>query len=107
MWRRLKAALLAGKIPTTHGGVIGQAWRGRGPRAALLAAALVGIDILPLDEDLGRGAGELLAKTKKSDVIDAALVLLTSDGDAIATTDAVDIKPLALASGRMIDLIEV
>jgi hypothetical protein len=56
MWRRLKAALLAGKIPTTHGGVIGQAWRGRGPRAALLAAALVGIDILPLDEDLGKHA---------------------------------------------------
>jgi hypothetical protein len=107
MWRRLKAALLAGEIPATHGGVIGQAWRGRGPRAALLASALVGIEILPLDEDLGRRAGELLAKTKKSDVIDAALVLLTSDGDAIATTDAGDIKPLALASGRIIDLIEV
>jgi hypothetical protein len=32
MWRRLKAALLAGSVPVSHGGVVGQVWRGGGPR---------------------------------------------------------------------------
>ena len=34
MWRRLKAALQREEIPITHGGVVGQAWRGLGPRSA-------------------------------------------------------------------------
>ena len=107
MWRRLKSALLASEIPVTHGGVVGQAWRGRGPRAALLAKALASVDVRPLGEDLGKRAGELLARAKKSDVIDAALVLLASDGDAIVTSDADDLEALARAAGRLVDLIEV
>ncbi len=106
-WQRLKSAFLASEIPITHGGAVGQAWRGSGSRAALLAKALAGIDVKPLDEDLGRRAGELLARAKKSDVIDAAIVLLASDGDAIVTSDAGDIEPLARAAGRLVDLIEV
>ena len=86
MWRRLKSALLASEIPIIHGGVVGQCWRGPGPRSALLAKALAGVDVRPLDEALGKRAGELLARAKKSDVMDAALVLLTSDGDAIVTS---------------------
>src|SRR5439155_1546920 len=89
MWRRLKATHLAGRVPVSHGGVVGQAWRGRGPRQALLAKALAATDILPLDETLGRAAGELLATAKRHDVIDAALVLLASDGalsSAVRTT---------------------
>ena len=106
MWRRLKLAFLASEIPITHGGVVGQAWRGPGPRSALLAKALAGIDVRPLGEDLGRRAGELLARARKSDVIDAALVLLASDGDAIVTSDAGDLETLARAAGRLVDLIE-
>ena len=79
----------------------------RGPRSALLARALDGIDVRPLGEDLGKRAGELLAKAKKSDVLDAALVLLASDGDAVLTSDAADLEPLARAAGRLVDLIEV
>ncbi len=106
MWRRLKSAFLASEIPITHGGVVGQAWRGSGPRSALLAKALAGIDMRPLGEDLGKRAGELLARAKKSDVIDAALVLLTSDGDAIVTSDAGGLETLAPTAGRLVDLIE-
>ena len=106
MWRRLKSAFLASEIPITHGGVVGQAWRGPGPRSALLAKALAGIDVRPLGEALGRRAGELLARAKKSDVIDAALVLLASDGDAIVTSDAGGLDTLARAAGRLVDLIE-
>ena len=106
MWRRLKSAFLASEIPITHGGVVGQAWRGPGPRSALLAKALAGLDVRPLGEDLGKRAGELLARAKKSDVIDAALVLLAADGDAIVTSDAGDLVTLARVAGRLVDLIE-
>lgn len=107
MWRRMKSALLLNEIPLTHGGVVGQAWRGRGPRSTLLSLALAGIDIRAIDESLGKRSGELLARTKKSDVIDAALVLLSTDGDAIATSDPDDLKPLASAAGRLVDLLPV
>jgi hypothetical protein len=105
MWRRLKSALLAGSPPVSHGGVVGQAWRGRGPRQALLARALAGIDVRALDDALGRAAGELLARSKRADVVDAALVLLADDDDLIVTSDPHDIEPLAAASGRHVELI--
>src|SRR5438128_527503 len=95
MWRRLKSALHLNEIPVTHGGVIGQAWRGRGSRSALLSLALASVDVRSVDEDLGKRSGELLARAKKNDVIDAALVLLSADGDVIATSDPGDLEPLA------------
>ena len=107
MWRRLKAALLANSVPVTHGGVVGQAWRGGGPRQALLARALAGIDIRPLDENLGRAAGSLLAHGGSVDVIDAALVLLADDGDDIVTSDPEDIEPLAVRLGRHVEVLRV
>jgi hypothetical protein len=105
MWRRLKAALLSGDVPVSHGGVIGQAWRGRGPRQTLLAKALAAIDIHPLDEALGRATGELLAAAGGRDVIDGALVLLARDGDYIVTSDPDDIEPLARAARRHVEII--
>lgn len=104
MWARLKATQLAGELPVTHAGVVGQVWRG-GPRQARLARALDGVDVRPLDERLGRAAGELLAAAGLSDVIDAAVVLLTTDGDEIVTADRYDLEQLAAASGRHVELI--
>lgn len=105
MWRRLKAAYLSGSAPVSHGGVVGQAWRGRGGRQALLAKALAGVDVRQLDEALGRAAGELLGRANRSDVIDAALVLLAADGDLIVTSDPRDLEPLARASGRHVEIV--
>ena len=105
MWRRLKAAVEAGDVPRTHGGVVGQVWRGRGARDALLARALDGVDVRPLGRDLGSASGVLLARSRTEDVIDAALVLLADDGDHIVTSDPDDIQRLALASGRHVDVI--
>jgi hypothetical protein len=104
MWVRLKALSDAGDLPVTHGGVIGQVWRG-GPRQARLATALAGIDVRPLDDHLGRAAGELIAATQTSDVVDAALVLLASDGDEIVTHDRGDITTLVSATGRHVELV--
>lgn len=105
MWRRLKAAVEAGDVPRTHGGVVGQVRRGRGVRDALLARALDGVDVRPLGRDLGSASGVLLARSRTEDVIDAALVLLADDGDHIVTSDPDDIQRLALASGRHVDVI--
>jgi hypothetical protein len=107
MWRRLKAALLAKSVPVSHGGIVGQVWRGGGPRQALLARALEGIDVRPLDDNLGRAAGYLLAQAGSDDVIDAALVLLADDGDDIVTSDPEDIEPLAARLGRHVELLHV
>ena len=107
MWRRLKASMLAEEVPVSHGGVVGQAWRGGGPRQAHLARALAGIEVRPLDDRLGRAAGALLARTAVADVIDAALVLLAVDGDAIVTSDADDMEPLAELAGCHVELIRV
>jgi hypothetical protein len=107
MWRRLKAELLADNVPVSHGGIVGQVWRGGGPRQALLARALQGIDVRHLDESLGRAAGTLLARTGSADAIDAALVLLADDGDDIVTSDPEDIEPLAARLGRHVELLRV
>jgi hypothetical protein len=105
MWRRLKASLLEDRVPVCHGGVLGQAWRGQGPRQTLLVKALAAVDVRPLDEALGRSAGELLAKARRRDVVDAALVLLANDGDTIVTSDPDDLHRLARASGRHVEII--
>lgn len=104
MWVRLKAVHSKGELPITHGGVVGQVWRG-GPRQARLAAALSGIEVRPLDNQLGRAAGELMSTTGTADVIDAAVALLAVDGDDVLTTDLDDLEFLVAATGRHVELI--
>lgn len=104
MWVRLKGAQLDGDVPVTHAGVVGQVWRG-GPRQARLSQALGGVDVRPLDEPLGRAAGQLLGDAGLADVIDAAVVLLAADGDEIVTVGSDDLRQLAAASGRHVELI--
>jgi hypothetical protein len=103
-WIRLKSALLRSEVPITNAAIVGQVWRG-GSRQARLSQALDGIDIRPLDESLGRSAGELLAATGTADLIDASIVLVAEDGDDIVTSDAGDLMPLAAASGRHVELL--
>jgi RNase P/RNase MRP subunit POP5 len=79
-------------------------WRG-GPRQARLSQALGGVDVRSLDASLGRAAGELLGVTGLADVIDAAIVLLSSDGDDIVTVDRGDFERLVAALGRHVELI--
>lgn len=104
MWARLKAVAELGQLPVTHGGVVGQVWR-KGSRQARLATALAGVEVRALDERLGRSAGELLAATGTSDVTDAALALLASDGDEIVTLDREDMEILVAATGHHVELL--
>ena len=103
----LKQELLARRIPLTHGGVVGQTWRGGSGRQARLARLLPALEIIAIDETLGRRVGVLLGRARKSDVIDAAVVLLASDGDVVLTSDPRDLKALADAAGIHVDLVLV
>jgi hypothetical protein len=102
----LKGELRLRRAPVTHGGVVGQVWRG-GKRQERLAAFLRGVAVAPLDEDLGRRSGALLGRARRSDVIDAAVVLLAADGDSILTSDPEDLKRLAEMAEVHVDLVPV
>jgi hypothetical protein len=103
MWQRLTIARRRGLDLVTHAGVLGQVWRRA--RQARLAQAVGAIDVKPLDADLGKRAGILLAATRTNDVIDAALVLLSRDGDRLYTGDTADFLRLAAAADRDIEIV--
>ena len=105
MWRRLKGALIDGEPPITHGGVVGQVWRGGTGRQVLLARALQAVDGIALTVELGRQAGLLLTASGTSDVVDAAVVVLANHEDIIITSDPGDIARLVETSGRRIDVV--
>lgn len=106
-WRRVTSTFRAGEPPLTHGGVIAQVWRGgHGPQAKL-ARALRGVEVEPLDDELGRAAGILLAKTGTNDAIDAVVVALAEDGDRILTSDPDDIDRLVEAAGLDVEVVPV
>lgn len=97
----------ADRAPVTHGGVIGQVWRGGGRRQAILARLLPGVDVHAIDDAMGRRAGVLLGNAGGADVIDAGVVLLADDGDEIFTSDPADLRSLAIAAGRHVELVPV
>ena len=105
LWERVEEAHLSGRPPLTHGGVVAQVWRGGSGRQARLARALLGTHVLPLDHELGRRAGVLLARSGLVDAIDAALVALCGRGDQIVTSDPHDIAALADAAQLDIDIL--
>jgi hypothetical protein len=103
----LKRERLDGRVPLTHGGVVGQVWRGGRDRQVHLARLLPAIDVRGLDDTLGRRAGALLRDARQIDVIDAAVVLLARDGDDILTSDPSDLAALAVAAGLHVDVVPV
>ncbi len=103
----IKRERLAGRAPVTHGGVIGQVWRGGTGRQENVARLLDGVEVAPLDGILGRRVGLLLGRVGASDVIDAAVMLLAEDEDEILTSDPEDLRALAASSGVHVELVAV
>jgi hypothetical protein len=103
----VKRERLAGRPPVTNGGVVAQVWRGGHGRQAPVARLLAGVEVVPVDDSLGRRAGMVLAVGGGSDAIDAAVVCLAGDGDDILTSDPGDLRPLAEAAGVHVELIAV
>lgn len=106
-WRRLKAALLSGSPPMTHGGVIAQVWRGGSGHQTRLARSLQAVETVPLDEELGRRAGVLLARSGLSDAVDAALAAMAAHGDRIITSDPHDLAALVAVTNRRVDVVPI
>ena len=63
------------------------------------------VETLPLDAELGRRAGMLLARSGLVDAIDAAVVALAHHGDQILTSDTEDLAALVDASDHRVDVI--
>lgn len=103
----VKRERLAQRSPLSHGGVVAQIWRGGAGRQAGVARLLAGVDVRALDEELGKKAGVLLARSGGDDAVDAALVCLAADGDDILTSDPRDLRALAEAASVHIDLVPV
>lgn len=97
----------AARTPMTSGGVVAQVWRGGRGRQAEVARLLAGLDVMAVDDKLGRRAGMLLARSGQPDAIDATVVCLANDGDDILTSDPDDLRVLAEAAGIHVELIPV
>lgn len=107
VWHLVDVEHLAGRLPLTHGGVVAQVWRGGSGRQARLAKALLGANVVPLDDVLGRSAGVLLARSGLRDAIDAALVAMCHHGDQVLTSDPDVLAALANTARLDIDIIPV
>jgi hypothetical protein len=87
--------------------VFAQVWRG-GPRQASVAA--VGNMCLPVtfDDEMADDVGRLLAVSKTSDVVDAAVVLTAIAHEAvIVTSDPLDIRRLLEAASVRLPVVVV
>ena len=103
----VKRERLSGRTPVTNGGVVGQVWRGGRGKQVPLARLLAGVEVAPIDDLLGRRAGTVLARSGRSDAIDASVLCLATAGDDILTSDPDDLRDLAQAAGIHVELIRV
>ncbi len=101
----IKAGLAAGRAPITHGGVIGQVWRGSSQ--ARIAKLLPACEVRSIDQTLGRRTGVLLGRVRSADVVDGALVLLAADDDMILTSDPEDLSSLAAVAGVHVEIVRM
>ena len=103
----IKRERLARRVPLTSGGVVAQVWRGGRGRQVPVARLLAGTEVVAIDDDLGRRAGMLLARSGQSDAIDASVICLATDGDDVLTSDPDNLHALAESAEIHVDLIPV
>jgi hypothetical protein len=94
----LAAAAESGTEAVTSSTCIAQAWRDPA-RQATLARALAGFVECDLNASRARDCGALLARSKTTDIADAAVSLLARDGDTLLTSDPDAMKRLLEAAG--------
>ena len=90
----LRIAHRAERPIRTNANVVAQVWRDTRGRQAVLARALASIDVAAVLAADGRAAGVLLGDNGSSDVVDATIVGLLRNGDAIITSDPDAIQAL-------------
>lgn len=92
----LKRAEQAGARISIPAGVVGQTWRnGRLQVRVARILGATGVEIVPLDDQAARAAGQLCGASNTSDVIDASVVLCArSRGSRVMTSDPEDMTHL-------------
>jgi hypothetical protein len=93
---RLSAARRENVGLVTTAPVVAQVWHSA--RQVILGRLLVATEIDAPNEATARRAGELLAKAKTRDVVDALVIGLARDGDLIVTSDPDDLRKLLVAA---------
>lgn len=107
MWARLLRVLEREQDLVTHAGIVGQVWRNPA-RQSRLARSLKFVDVRPLDLELAKESGLLMATAKLIDVHDAALALLCRANDTLLTSDVQDLASLLSARGlTSVDIVHV
>jgi hypothetical protein len=100
-----RKALRADLQPLLTTVVFAQVWRGS-PRQASVAAVGGMCRHVPFTDDMADNVGRLLAVSKTSDVVDAAVVLTAIAHDAvIVTSDPLDIRRLLEAASARLPLV--
>jgi hypothetical protein len=94
MLRRIARGVARGDRFVTHPLVVAQVWRDPGGQQANLSRALRSVLVTPIDEGMGRRAGELCGAAGTDDPIDAVVALMARTGDRILTSDPDDITHL-------------
>jgi predicted nucleic acid-binding protein len=89
----IAAARLRGFELVTSSPVIAQVWRDS-RRQVLLGRLISAVNVAAPTELAARRAGELLARTRTHDVVDALVAGCARDGDTVLTSDPHDIEAL-------------
>ncbi len=98
-WAEHKARLEFGIVPLVPAPVVAQV--SRSPQQAQLRRLLAGCVVVPFAEQDAHEAGRLLAVTRTTDVVDAAVVTVALRNNAVIVTgDPEDMERLVRASGR-------
>jgi hypothetical protein len=106
IWAEHRVRLEAGMVPMAPAPVVAQA--SRSPRQVQLRRLLRGCEVVTFAEADAHRAGELLAKARTTDVVDAAVVVLAIErGADIQTGDAEDILHLTGAARAKLVIREV
>lgn len=101
---RLAAARRLGMDVLTSAPIVGQVWRD-GRRQALLGRLVEATNVVAPDAGAAKRAGELLARTRGKDIVDALLAELARDGDTLATSDPGDLGALVAAARKSVTVV--
>lgn len=102
---KLRVAERNGLGLRSNGAIVAETWREDSGRQARLARLLKAVDVVAVDEVLGRQAGVLLGKSDVNDPVDATVVAIATPGDHILTSDVRDINRLVTTSHRAIHVV--
>lgn len=105
-WAEHRVRLEAGLLPVVPAPVVAQV--SRSPRQAQMRRLLRGCEVVAFDEADAHRAGALLGKSRMSDVVDAAVVVLAVRQNAdIASDDPRDIERLLMAERAKLAIVDV